>query len=309
MSKRVLSALISVFFLGLLVYGVFKETTPSEFLGLLINLDAGFYLGYFSLLLLAIGLRAWRYALVLQVPVSFPNLILITSVRNALSDALPARLGELSFFFMLSRLSVPTTVMLSSFGLCLALDLVVLGAIVAFFCLWKLPVWGVFVVLLVCLAAWCVLRADQILDRCSYLLSGSLLQSFLEACARDIESVRGQGRYLLLFFLTLGLRISKYLSLYLLLRAIIRTIPDPVETTIAFIAAEASSSLPASGILGFGLYEKTWETVLSFSETRIPDSLTVAFAVHLVSQVSSYVIGGVGFLIFLASNRIQNEKV
>ena len=73
---------------------------------------------------------------------------------------------------------------------------------------------------------------------------------------------------------------------------------DPLLVTVAFISAEAASSLPASGVMGFGIYESAWSTVLGLTGGRIPSPTTVIFSVHLITQLVAFSCGAVAFALF-----------
>lgn len=68
--------------------------------------------------------------------------------------------------------------------------------------------------------------------------------------------------------------------------------------TVAFITAEAASSLPVSGVMGFGAYEGAWAAVLGITGGRIPSTATVIFSVHLITQLVAYSAAGVAFAVF-----------
>ncbi|MDD8027032.1 MAG: lysylphosphatidylglycerol synthase domain-containing protein, partial [Acidobacteriota bacterium] len=87
---------------------------------------------YAAITLLAAVLRAWRYRLLLA-PGScgFGPMLLVTLVRNAFEDLLPARIGSLSYIYFLdARLGVAFENAASSFILAFLIDFLTLGPFV-----------------------------------------------------------------------------------------------------------------------------------------------------------------------------------
>ena len=67
---------------------------------------------------------------------------------------------------------------------------------------------------------------------------------------------------------------------------------------VAFVSAEASASLPISGLMGFGAYEAVWSLIFSFSEVEIPSLTVLIFAIHIITQVIGYSLGFLALIVF-----------
>ncbi|MEW5910780.1 MAG: lysylphosphatidylglycerol synthase domain-containing protein, partial [Thermodesulfobacteriota bacterium] len=84
---------------------------------------------YVSLAILGIISRTYRYYLLISsgTTIRFGYLILVTMVRNLFVDLLPAKIGSLSYVYLINRrLGAPFEVAASSFLLAFVFDLVVL---------------------------------------------------------------------------------------------------------------------------------------------------------------------------------------
>ncbi len=105
--------------------------------------------------------------------------------------------------------------------------------------------------------------------------------------------------------LSLGVRCCKYLSLYVLLLALVLPLgylpgdfPLP-KVFLGLTTAELAASLPISGIAGFGAYEGAWSLV--FQLLGYPEKLSALTSIshHLLTQTFGYSLGGAAFLLLL----------
>jgi len=254
------------------------------------------------------------------------RLILISFIRNTLVDLLPARLGELSYIYFLNRAGVPLAAGASSFGFCIVLDILVLLILVAFLLVLSMvvpafaiggmqasstalaigivavAVAGVFLVIrylprLFHFAATLVKRLAARLPGKNSARLAAWLEENIEQIGRDLESLAKRGVLVRLCWYTFWLRVLKYTSLYILLLSVVRQWnlgPEqihPLVSMLAFVFAEASASLPISGLMGFGVYEGTMAFVLAMSNVQLPSLVQVSFLVHLITQVKAYSLG------------------
>ena len=135
------------------------------------------------------------------------------------------------------------------------------------------------------------------------MLSQKLRQRLHDALVdtgRNMMLAREQGIYWRIFALSLGVRCCKYLSLYVLLLALVLPLGFTVQSFplpkvfLGLCSAELAASLPISGIAGFGVYEGAWTLVfrlLGYSE-RI--AVLTSISHHLLTQVYGYSLGAPG---------------
>ncbi|MCC6955088.1 MAG: flippase-like domain-containing protein [Deltaproteobacteria bacterium] len=296
--------------------------------------------------LLAVMIRAWRYRALLssmdtgEVRIPFYGMVLVTGIRNAFVDFLPARLGEIAYFLALKRLGINLLTAGSSWALCIALDLVVLAGIT--FVLFSFFLSGRFsddnVALHTAISEmffggesqremvlFCVIVAVIALFVVFLRFASPIIRSVVafirrefptdpsrkigravnlavdagDHVARDIDGVKRSGRLTQIVLLTVALRVLKYGALYVLLLGLLRGLDlkvdfiHPFIAFTAFLFAESSASLPASGLMGFGTYEAIWTLVFSLSHVEIESSqvLAIGFSIHVVTQIVGYTIG------------------
>lgn len=345
--KALVHAICSLVLSLALLYLVFKDQSVKEFAVLLGRVDIDGVVLYCLIAVLALILRALRYRAVAQgildkagVP-SSGRFMILTAVRNALVDALPARLGELAFFYVMSSYGISLLNSAIVFGLTLALDIALLLVIV-FFAVISLPLFFsdlpvvssslapsslIALGILSAVILFSLAKLDSIftllarlpraiqLKPCPAIFKRVLAfaEDKLLLIARDFALIRERGLFLRLLLLTLALRAAKYCSLYVLLIAVIaqwgiawQRVSFPIAL-LAFIGAEATASLPASGFLGFGAYEISWNLVFSLSGMKIPSIMSVILAVHIITQVVGYSIGLLGLGAFLF-DKIRNRQ-
>ena len=245
------------------------------------------------------------------------RMLLVTFVRGACADMLPARLGELSYVAMLNRgCAVPAADCLSSLSIGLLFDFLALLAVLAV----SIPAAAQGMSLvgsLVMLAAICVVGVVLLFFALPTVAAWrwerwALFRwrpvAALVKLVRDVADAvtkvrRGRvaGRVLAL---SLGVRAAKYAGLYALFVAVTRPLwpalsHAPVSAVlVALIAAEGAASLPVPTFLSFGSYEAGGLAALTALGFPAGDSLLAMMTMHILSQIIDYSLGGLAFLVF-----------
>ena len=102
--NRALSALLSLALSVLLLAVLVRQLRAGDLPRTLARIFLPALAVYAALTLLSAGLRALRYRWLLRPRrISAPDIVLVTLVRNAFDDLLPARLGSLSYIYMLNK--------------------------------------------------------------------------------------------------------------------------------------------------------------------------------------------------------------
>lgn len=329
----ILSALVSVGLLWLLLSNVKTE----DIVRTLSRIFVPALLVYMALALIAAWLRAWRYKLLLRPqPISWPNMFLVTFIRNSLIDLLPARIGSLSYIYVLNkRLGFSFETATSSFILAFVLDFLTLGPFLivsvlavglganslstplfllvaaAFFLLVFLVYWQLVPAARFVLAVFRrILRIGKLEERTA---SRTAVQKF-ESTIQSLEAVRRQGQAVPIFILSLFIRLAKYISIYALFFGLLRSqglsLGDLSFWTfiLGLSGAELTSALPIKGLAGFGTWESAW--ALTFKLMNFDPRLAVisGIGVHLLSNVFEYSLGLASILI-LAWPYLRKKRV
>ena len=269
-------------------------------------------------------LRALRYRSLLvadgvnRVP-DTRYMFLITLCRNMFVDMVPARIGEASYVLMLNRgYHVPISVGLSTLFISVVLDILALAIILIAIVLASLLsasqsvgsvgnalivtslivlVFGLLVYAAVPLSQWFARAMDfthiRILRR---------FAKFLVEVGLSIRRVQTREILSLTLMQSLGLRALKYSGLYILFVAVTAaSFPEFAslhwwQVLPAFISAEAAASLPLPTFMSFGTYEGGGMLAFSVLGFAPADILMIMFAIHLISQIVDYTLGGLGLL-------------
>ena len=269
-------------------------------------------LAFAALMAASIVIRALRFWILLGRAVPLSLLAGITMVRNLFVDLLPARMGELSYVYLVtSRTGRPVEEALATLVLAFLLDVIALAPLLV---LAVLVIGGALAapaeVLVAASAAIAVIGyvALRLAAPVSVMAAGVLehrapgrlarLAPRLRLLAGTLADAREQGRLLPALVLSLLLRACKYGSVYCLMLAVLTPLGYTAERLgffpvfLAAVSAEVAAALPLHGLGGFGTYETAW--TLTFSQLGFPREHAVASGIlgHLFGQVAEYVVGG-----------------
>ncbi len=318
----ILSAIVSALLLWLLVSRINAEdviSTLSEIYipGLLI---------YMAVALAGAWLRAWRYKWLLQPQsIGWGNILMVTFIRNSLIDLLPARLGSLSFIYVLNRrLNFAFEAATSTFVVAFVFDFLTLSpflitallavglgtsavstpALLAvsavFFIVIGLVLWKIVPLSRVFLA---VFRRLLILFKADNKEFARLAVDKLELTIQSLKAVQKRHIFFPIFFLSLSIRLAKYISIYFLFFSLLRShgfsLADLSFWTfiLGISGAELSSALPVKGLAGFGTWESAW--ALTFGLMKFEPQLAIisGIGVHLLTNTFEYSLGIASILV------------
>ena len=338
--KKIFLLGLSFLVTGVLVYYLLTRSYWTDWQRILLHLKPGYLVWYLFLYAIGLLLRTFRYHFLLKsvkTPVlpSFWNLTLVTSVRNMLVDFLPARTGSLSYIVLLNgAFKVDLSPCLTSFTYSFLFDLLAMAPLLAvallvdsltsgksFFWLWGIAI----VILVISLTLILFLgplvkifsqwsgRIEHRWPKYSWLRP---LDQQLHTLSQSFSTLKQVP----IFWPTLGLsvliRAIKYLYLYILLAAVLQALSGQGihlpfwMVFLGLVGSEAAAGLPISGIAGFGFYEGVLGAVLSSQGIDPSQAVLVSFAMHLLTQIIDYSLGG-GALVYLLirwAGRKEKEK-
>ena len=332
--------LVAACFTGALFWYLFRATTLDDWLNLYRGLHWGWPAGFMALFLGSMLLKALRYRLLLaassqEKPPPFMGLVAVTFVSNLFVDLLPARSGSLAYIVFLNRkLAVGLPACFSSFAFSFIFDLI--GMLPLFFLaivlyglaagqqaplLWALL--GVLAVIALLalyllekvlamtarLAAWLAPRLPGKADQWARRVAEELA-----AMALDVGRVKSRGVYGRVLWVSVAIRALKYLGLYLLVAGLAAQWPDQAAhltfplVLFALVAAEATASLPISGLAGFGAYEGVMMATLGGAGLAVTQAALIPFGLHLLTQVIDYTLGGVALVALSLVKPRESER-
>ena len=286
------------------------------------------YLGTFvALLLTGAVARAVRFWLLLDRTAPLRLLTMIVMARNLFVDLIPARLGELSYVYLLTqRAGRPAEDGLASLFLAVLFDLVALAPLLLLAILIvggegtiSVPVLTAAAVTLGALA----FAAMRVAAPVGTWIAGTiapngtahwrvkaagLIHRTVEAL-RDVQGRRIFGRVLLV---SMVVRLCKFGSYYFLVLAIMTPLGYSIgglgffRVFLGVVTAELAAALPIHGIAGFGTFEAAW--ALSFSQLGFSteNAIMSGILTHATSQVVEYILG-IGALLYLMRPGAKNQ--
>lgn len=326
-SKLLLSISISIGLLGILIHFTLSSAEPalwSSLVSILFLFSLSYALLYLVVSLVKTGLQAYRFRLLIKasesiVPSLF-HLYLVTLSRNMFVDMLPARIGELSYIAMLNRgCRVRAESCVSSLAIAFVFDLIALGILLLFLLVvqmaggnlqgWMIGVMimiGLLILFLLVMLYPAVNLVNQMIDKTGWFQQGILSRgrNLLVKIQQALDATRKAGITVQLSMLSVGVRITKYFALYVLFVGVVSVQYPEMSVSIAkvlpaLVAAEAGASLPVPAFMGFGTYEAGGTLALTVLGASASVSLIVMLAVHVISQIIDYGLGGIGLILFL----------
>lgn len=327
-----LSALVSLGLLWLLLSQVktedIVETISRIFLPALI--------GYVAIALFAAWLRAWRYKRLLRPrSITWPNIFLVTFIRNSLIDLLPARIGSLSYIYVLNkRLGFPFEAAASSFVLAFVLDFLTLSPFLvtsviavglganalstpvlllvaaAFFVLVFLVYWRLIPLARFCLAVFRrILKLAGVEERPA---ARTAVRKF-ELTIGSLDSARRDQKPAPIFVLSFLIRLAKYMAIFALFFALLRSHGFSLHDLnfwtfiLGLSGAELTSALPIKGLAGFGTWESAWAVTFRLMDFDPRLAVISGIGVHLLTNIFEYSLG-IGSILVLAWPYLRRKR-
>jgi hypothetical protein len=299
---------------------LFRRVDSRELADWLVRVDRGYFAGYVALSIAGLLARSARYYLLIGRWVGFGPLVLVTAARNFLVDLLPARIGSLSYVYLLTRrFQAPLGPVLSSFVLTFLYDLLAMTVLLGVALGLQFGRFEGAFALAVATSVFAVVVVVAFLEL-SPALRGSAagLERFpraaelsrrLRQLAAEVDERRRVGATLTMLGISLVIRLLKFGAYWLLLLGVVRehdvtAAALPFWTVFLGIAgAELSATLPIHGVAGFGTYETAW--MIGFRQLGLSSRVAIlsGFATHLLSQLYDYSVGLVGLAAALAWSR------
>jgi uncharacterized membrane protein YbhN (UPF0104 family) len=324
--NRLAYILISAAISAVLLWLLLRQVQTEEVAQTLARIYLPALLLYVSFALIAAWLRAWRYKMLLRpLPIGWGNILLVTFIRNSLIDLLPARVGSLSFIYVLNRrLGFPFEAATSTFVAAFILDFLTISpflvaailavgvganavsnvALLVSALLFFLGILAVF---------WKIVPVVRFIGRAfrrllrAFGLQGRriarLFEEKFELTIASLAAIRKERQPGPIFALSLFIRLAKYLSVFSLYCALLRShgfAPSDLSFwrfILGLSGAELTSALPVKGLAGFGTWESAW--VLTFNLMGFDTRLAVlsGLGVHLLTNLFEYFLGIVSILV------------
>jgi uncharacterized membrane protein YbhN (UPF0104 family) len=304
------------------------------------EIDYSFLLVFMAIALFAAGLRAWRYRLLLYPhSIAWRNIFLVTLIRNLFVDLFPARVGSLSYIYILNkRLNFSFETATSTFVVSVIFDFLTLSPflILAVFAVGlgstaistvSLLILSFLFLLLFFVIIWKITQiAFFALKIYRFLLdlfkletrrwAGKTTEKF-HLTIEEISRIKRKKIYGRILSLSLLIRLSKYGSLYFLLLSLLRAHGFTYKNLsfwkniLGITGAELSSALPIKGIAGFGTWESAWTLTFKLMDFETDLAVLSGIGVHLITNLFEYSLGILAILtlVFPLIKRTKKKKL
>jgi uncharacterized membrane protein YbhN (UPF0104 family) len=284
---------------------------------------------YVGVGLLATWLRTWRYKRLLQPQaIRWTDIFLVTFIRNSLDDLLPARIGSLSYIYVLNkRFGFSFESATSSFVVAFVLDFLTLSPFVVLAILFvgfgtagiSTTAWLIVAAvyfLALALLLWKIVPLSRFLVSVFRALlhifkagrseKARLSVEKLDSTIDRLAEIRSRKIFVPLFLVSLLIRLGKYVSLFALLFALLRGYGFALndlsfwKTILAVTGAEMTSALPIKGIADFGTWESAWVLALCLMAFDGRLALLSGIGIHLITNLWEYGLGFLSLLVLAA---------
>ncbi len=257
----------------------------------------------FLFYLLGYILRAVRFYYLLNKKVSMRSLFNIVCIHNAVNSLLPARLGELSYVYLVKKKNIPLAQGAAGLVLTRVFDLIALillfllalfmsrAILPLFFKNLIVPVLGVLAVLVGGSAL--VVACTPLLHRFRFQESRFRIIRMLYALVHSFHQEHTRSKLVMLFVTSVVLWISQFLMIYFIFLGVL-----PVSGWYILIGSLfpiLSTVLPVQGIAGFGSIEASWALGFVMLGVAKEAAIATGFVFHFVIMAYFVVLGAVGW--------------
>jgi uncharacterized membrane protein YbhN (UPF0104 family) len=325
--KRIISIILSLLLTVFLVGFLLSRITINDLIQTFSNIFYPALFGFVAISLIASVLRALRYKWLLHPnSIGFGNILLVTFIRNLFVDLLPARLGSLSYVYVLNkRLKYPFEQAASTFVIAFVFDFLTLSPFLIFSMLLVgvgatsvsnltlLMIASIFL-LLIFLVLFQIVPLSKIFLRIySYLLKSLRLEdktwadaskNKIQLTIEGLRHIKNRKIQWPLFLLSVLIRAGKYGSLYFLLYSLLHNHNFSLtnlsfwKTILGITGAELTGALPIKGIAGFGTWESGWALTFQLMNFEQKIAILSGIGVHLISNLFEYTLGILSIFFF-----------
>jgi len=319
-----------------LMWILFSQIETEDLTKTFTEINYSYLLVFIAIALGAAGLRAWRYKLLLYPhSISWRNIILVTLIRNLFVDLFPARIGSLSYIYILNKkLNFSFEAAASTFVVAIIFDFLTLSPflILSIFAVGfgataistlSLFIFSFLFFLIIFVILWKITQISSLFLKIYRLLlklfkletkrwAGITIEK-LQLTIEYLFKIKKKKIYGRILSLSLFIRLAKYGSLYFLLLSLLRAHGFTFKNLsfwkniLGITGAELSSALPIKGIAGFGTWESAWALTFKLMSFETDLAILSGIGIHLITNIFEYSLGILAILI-LAFPLIKKTK-
>jgi len=302
------------------------QVDPAEVVAAALAMTPRHVWAFFVLLVAGVVARSLRFRILLGPRVRMPLLTGIVLVRNLFVDLVPARLGELSYVYLLRRRAgCRVEDGLASLMLAVAFDVVALAPLLLLALLsvgggGAIPGrWLAVVALVLGLVAFGGARlAGPVGRRVARIITPrgrpaggrrAAIARLIWSTAQAIDDAWARGVAVPVLAISIVVRLCKFGGYFFLVLAVMGSRGDAtmriefLPVFLGVLSAELAAALPIPTIASFGTFEAAW--TVSFTQLGFAreDAIVTGVVAHAVSQAVEYSLGAVALLVLMWPRR------
>ncbi|MCP2596438.1 flippase-like domain-containing protein [Candidatus Aminicenantes bacterium AC-335-B20] len=316
----------SVLISGILIWYLLSQIDFKVLKNTIVNIYFPSLYAYMCLSLISSWFRAWRYKFLLKPEqITWSNIFLVTFIRNLFVDLLPARIGSLSYIYLLNkRFAFTFELATSTFLMAVVFDFLTLSPVLILAMLIigfgeipiSIPTLLLLTLFFFLITYFILIHLERIVKlsiRIFYFIFNKTKLNKkkwaekaikkLELTSISIEQIKARKIFWQVFSVSLLIRVAKYGSLFFLLHAILLShgfsLKDLsfLKLVLGVTGAEFSSILPVKGIAGFGTWESAWAISFKLMGFDVGLAIISGVSLHLITQIFEYLLGILSIII------------
>ncbi|MHB1346010.1 MAG: lysylphosphatidylglycerol synthase transmembrane domain-containing protein [Candidatus Humimicrobiaceae bacterium] len=327
---RIVNIILVVGFGVFLVIFLLKGISFNDIKNAIVNSYKPSLISAFVIVFISDIFRAYRMQILVGTDkIRLGDMFLVALIRNAFTMVLPARTGELSYVYVMTKkFKFPVEIGISTLAIVLVFDLAIVFSliVIAIIVVWITIGFGSLAI-----SSWPVILIAGILLILSLLLLfylSAIIRFFLNLLRRlmlrtkagknkaitfiykklsDINEsillIKQRKIYGKVYFYSIVCRVLKFAAYYMVIHAILAPMGYGFISLnfwvifLATVVAEISAVLPTHALAGFGTYEGAF--ALAFIALGFPASLSkiVGFSYHITMLSFSVILGLISMII------------
>ena len=340
---KIINIVVVVGFGIFLVVFLLKGIKLTDIKNAIVNCYKPSLISAFLIVLISDIFRAYRKQLLVGTDkIRFFDMYLIALIRNAFTMVLPARTGEISYIYVLTRkfkfpveIGISTLAIVMVFDLAIVFSLIVIGIIVVWLTLgfgsMSISSWPVILIAGVLLAVSLLLLfyLSAIIKFFIRLINRLIVKTRigrnktiqyiykkLQDIDNSIEIIKQRKIYGKVYIYSIICRVLKFVAYYMVIHAVLKPMGYGFSSLnfwvifLATVVAEISAVLPTHALAGFGTYEGAF--ALAFVALGFPVSLSkiVGFSYHIIMLSFSVILGVISMIIIsMPFYKIKNPQI
>jgi len=311
-----------VFITLVLLALLFTQINLGDIINTLKSINPIYLIAGFILYTCSYLFRAWRFHILLNKEVGIKELFLVVCVQNMMNNILPARIGELSYIYIIKKIySTPSTQGIATLFISRLFDIISLGLLLSisfifisntifinqfFFLLVVSLIFIVFLILILTLfyGNFFLYYFLNFLRRYN-LYNLSYILFLVKKCEELInyfEAIKNNCKLLFVMVISTIIWICLFSMSYLMMLAM------NIDVTLNVVILGSSIALfttllPISGVGGYGTYEAGWTIGFVSLGLSKESAITSGFIAHSLGLIFGIILGISGYLLLI------NKKV